>query len=73
MSQPKRGKVNINYKRCKGCGICSSSCPRKVYQYKKIGRPRVVAEEKCTACMLCQYLCPDFAIKIEKIISGVVV
>jgi len=67
----KNAEITINEQWCKSCEICVAFCPKKVYE---MGRfyPKVVRPEDCTACMLCEKLCPDFAItvtvpdKIEK-------
>lgn len=56
--------VRINEKWCKGCGICTSFCPRGVLQKGKGGKPFVAAPDKCTACATCQILCPDLAITV---------
>lgn len=57
---------------CKGCEICIRFCPTEVF--KASGRlnsrgyqvPLVAQEEACTACRLCELLCPDLAITITK-------
>jgi 2-oxoglutarate ferredoxin oxidoreductase subunit delta len=51
---------------CKSCGICYSMCPQGVLGSDKAGRPVVVNPEACTACCLCEILCPDFAITVHK-------
>jgi len=56
---------------CKGCGICIDFCPAKILKTsrrmtkKGIFSPEVIDPVKCTACRICQYYCPDFAIFIE--------
>jgi Pyruvate/2-oxoacid:ferredoxin oxidoreductase gamma subunit/NAD-dependent dihydropyrimidine dehydrogenase PreA subunit len=57
---------------CKGCGLCLEICPVKALSWNKdelnyIGRsiPKVDIE-KCIACMKCEQICPDSAIKIDK-------
>ena len=57
---------------CKGCNICVDMCP--VDSLKMIDAPdkwegseAVVKDvDTCTACMLCEVHCPDFAIEIYK-------
>lgn len=78
MSQP-RPKIDENY--CKGCNICVSICPVKVYAEGSAvsGRgyavPLIAHPEKCVdarrapdekkKCELCIYVCPDQAIRWE--------
>ena len=58
-------KIAINYKWCKGCGICVDFCPKAVYERDEEGKPRIINIDKCTGCQLCEYRCPDFAIRVE--------
>lgn len=58
-------KITINRKWCKGCGICVDFCPKVVYERDEVGKPRIINIDKCTGCRLCEYRCPDFAIRIE--------
>lgn len=57
---------------CKGCGICVDMCPRGVFLWakdlSKRGFKYPVPEnvEKCVGCRLCEIICPDFAISVEK-------
>ena len=63
-------KIVILEDLCKGCGICIDLCPMKILKTstrmtkKGIFPPEVVDPAKCTACKICQYYCPDFAIFI---------
>ncbi|MFH1728074.1 MAG: 4Fe-4S binding protein [Pseudomonadota bacterium] len=50
---------------CKACGICVEFCPQKVLEIRNF-KIYVAKPEECTGCMLCEYRCPDFAIKITK-------
>jgi len=52
---------------CKGCGLCIEKCPVKCIGWSDglgvYGTPRVDADmEKC----ICQLVCPDCAIRVEK-------
>jgi 2-oxoglutarate ferredoxin oxidoreductase subunit delta len=67
------GTIHIIAERCKGCNWCIEYCPRDVLdiskEYNKKGYhpPKVVNADLCTACGLCEMICPDFAIfVIEK-------
>ncbi|MDZ7262338.1 MAG: 4Fe-4S binding protein [candidate division KSB1 bacterium] len=57
--------IEINKSWCKGCAICVEFCPRKVLAMKG-AYPEVVDLEACTACQLCEVLCPDFAITVRR-------
>jgi len=60
-----RGKITINEKWCKKCGICVAFCPQGVFVTDDFGMPIVKYPEKCVKCMLCVIRCPDFAIDME--------
>ncbi len=57
---------------CKGCGLCREKCPSSVLVWSETlgvyGTPTVMPkdEESCIACSICQMVCPDCAIVIEK-------
>jgi 2-oxoglutarate ferredoxin oxidoreductase subunit delta len=65
-------KVTVNEDVCKGCGLCSEACPKKIIILsdklnKKGYHPAHVFEiEKCIGCAMCAVMCPDVAIKVEK-------
>jgi len=66
-------KVTIDENICKGCGLCTIACPKKIVEldHAKINskgyNPAFVSDiEKCIACAMCAIMCPDSAIKIEK-------
>lgn len=56
---------------CKGCTICVEVCPKDTLIMVPIGTrwqgtiAAVDDVETCTACMLCEIQCPDFAIEIH--------
>ncbi len=59
---------------CKGCGLCVEKCPVDTIGWSKMlgvyGTPSVEpghGEKDCIACGICEIVCPDCAIKIEKI------
>ncbi|MBI4318569.1 MAG: 4Fe-4S binding protein [Chloroflexi bacterium] len=58
--------VAINLDWCKGCGLCVNICARKVLAELEDGSATVVAAERCTRCLLCEFICPDFAIQVAR-------
>ncbi len=59
---------------CKGCGLCIEKCPVNNLGWSKVlgvyGTPSVEPghnEKGCRACTLCENICPDCAIYIEKV------
>ena len=63
--------VLINENLCKGCEICINFCPKGVFSpsNKLSARgyyiPEVTKIEECTACLLCEHMCPDIAITVH--------
>jgi len=55
--------ITINEAWCKGCGFCVEYCPTGVLAMNGVV-PAVVNLEACTACQICDYMCPDFAITV---------
>ena len=64
--------VTINETRCKGCGLCTIACPKKLVtmsnEQNSLGYTvAVIADpDKCTGCALCAAMCPDVAICVFK-------
>ncbi len=56
--------IEVKVAWCKGCGLCVEYCNRGVLQMDGVV-PKVVAPEKCTRCMQCEVICPDFAIEVR--------
>lgn len=63
-------EVHINDALCKGCNICVEFCPKEVFEVSEEVGPRgyfvpvAARPEECSACMLCEHLCPELAITI---------
>ena len=51
---------------CKGCGICSAFCPKKVIGSGENGKPVIERPDDCNGCRFCEIHCPDFAINIKE-------
>ena len=67
--------ITIDEKLCKGCEICIDMCPADVFEISDTLSPNgyylpvIVKEGDCTYCMLCQKMCPEFAIVVEKAVD----
>ncbi len=66
-------KYSIDVDRCKGCGLCVSTCPKKVLEISsKINAKgyypaNQARPEDCNFCTTCCIMCPDVAITITEI------
>jgi len=64
--------VEVNAVLCKDCGYCKEVCILGVFQQSEIFNPSgykpMVAgkTDRCIGCYNCLYICPDFAIEIER-------
>jgi 2-oxoglutarate ferredoxin oxidoreductase subunit delta len=64
------GRIVIDELRCKGCGICTIACPKKLVtlcdKVNNQGYSPAEArnQEQCTGCALCAEICPDVAITV---------
>ena len=66
-------KVSFSVDLCKGCGLCTQVCPKKILVLApealnaKGYHPAVVTDmEKCIACAMCATMCPDSVIRVER-------
>ncbi len=65
-------RIEIDESRCKGCGLCTLACSRKlIVMGSTINRQGYVSalmtsREQCTGCALCAEMCPDVAIAVYK-------
>jgi 2-oxoglutarate ferredoxin oxidoreductase subunit delta len=55
---------------CKGCGLCTALCARKVYESDAYGQPVIADEALCNQCMQCVERCPEFAIEVKKTVRA---
>ena len=64
--------ITIDEARCKGCGLCTIACPKKLVTMSEISNSlgftvAVFSDpEKCSGCALCAEMCPDVAIMVFK-------
>ncbi len=71
----KKGRIEIDEDRCKGCNLCIEECKVNVIKISdkinKYGYSIVEFDDcgKCTACSLCAIMCPDAAIKVIQMIG----
>ena len=63
--------VTINEMVCKGCGLCTTVCPRGILELnadvitdKGYHPAHCTDESQCTGCATCATMCPDVAITV---------
>ncbi|HBA86904.1 MAG TPA: tungsten formylmethanofuran dehydrogenase [Geobacter sp.] len=65
-------RIEIDESRCKGCGICTIACPKKLIRLcdkvnvQGYSPAEASSLEQCTGCALCAEICPDVAITVFK-------
>ncbi len=59
-------KVAVDLDLCKACGICINLCPEGVFDADDQAMPVIARPDDCTACLLCELHCPDFAIEVRR-------
>lgn len=66
-------KVTISEELCKGCGLCTTVCPKKIVTLSKdkinskgFHPAQVTNQEECIGCAFCATMCPDTVIKVER-------
>ena len=57
-------EIQVKVSWCKGCGLCVEYCNRGVLEMRD-GLPVVLQAEKCSRCLMCEVICPDFAITVS--------
>lgn len=66
-------KITVNFEKCKGCGLCTTACPKKIVELQKEKRNSkgyftavCVDDDACIGCKCCAIMCPDCCIVVEK-------
>jgi len=68
----KRYIVTVDNDRCKGCELCVSVCPRKLFSMSpRLNRrgqhyAQITPLQECIGCAQCSDICPDAAIEIDE-------
>jgi 2-oxoglutarate ferredoxin oxidoreductase subunit delta len=58
--------IEVKVSWCKGCGLCVEYCSRGVLEMQGGVLPKVVHAERCSRCLQCEAICPDFAIEVKE-------
>jgi 2-oxoglutarate ferredoxin oxidoreductase subunit delta len=73
-----KGYVVISEELCKGCGLCTTVCPKdllsmshdrftpKGYHPAELVDP----QEECTGCAICAVICPDAAFTVYRFVPA---
>jgi 2-oxoglutarate ferredoxin oxidoreductase subunit delta len=65
-------RIIIDETRCKGCGLCTIACPKKLVTLSDTPNSQgfnvaVFCDSgKCSGCALCAEMCPDVAVMVFK-------
>ena len=68
-----KGTIVVDTERCKGCGVCTVNCPRKVVELGKSVNSKgycyayMAQPDECTGCTNCAVVCPDGAITVYRV------
>jgi len=70
----KKGYIEIDEDKCKGCGLCISFCPQNLIRFSERFNIKGYhpvefydPNEKCLVCGFCYRICPDAAITVYKV------
>jgi 2-oxoglutarate ferredoxin oxidoreductase subunit delta len=73
-----KGKVIFAEDACKGCGLCTSVCPKGIVIMDETRlnaqgyNPAAVSDaEQCTGCASCALFCPDSVITVQRQVQEV--
>jgi 2-oxoglutarate ferredoxin oxidoreductase subunit delta len=69
---PPRGRIEVDERYCKGCGLCVGACPSHVLALDgsrltaKGYHPAHLTGEGCTGCGICAQVCPEAALTVYR-------
>ena len=73
MKREVKGSAIIDTDRCKGCGLCTVSCPSGIIELSTTSlnssgyHPATITDmDVCIGCGNCFQMCPDFAIIVKQ-------
>ena len=73
-----KGRVTVDEQRCKGCALCTDTCPPGVlimaddrlnargYHPVQLVDP----DGRCTGCGLCAVICPDVCLTVYRLVEA---
>lgn len=67
-----KGTWTVYFGLCKGCFLCIEKCPFRAIEISKenLGVYSTasvkVDPQKCTLCKICEQICPDCALRVDK-------
>jgi len=64
------GMIDVDFEKCKGCGLCVSVCSGDVLEMSSVtnvkGYYYPVAGDGCSGCAMCGEICPDVCIRVYR-------
>jgi 2-oxoglutarate ferredoxin oxidoreductase subunit delta len=69
----RKGAIEVDVERCKGCDICVHACPFDVLGMSKAVNTKgytysyMLNPDNCTGCTSCGYVCPDGCIRVFRV------
>ncbi|MHA1269232.1 MAG: 4Fe-4S dicluster domain-containing protein [Candidatus Helarchaeota archaeon] len=62
-------KINIDFEKCVGCGLCVNACPASIYYLTpESDKIQINNTENCLECKACEIQCQKGAIYINTLI-----
>lgn len=70
-------RIEIDEERCKGCLLCTATCPKGLLRRsERFNRHGYLVAEcvdgkgACTGCASCAVMCPDVAIRVYRTVKN---